>query len=98
MPRPASEGAMNRNIATLSKGFVIVSAVGALASVFLMGAPADAQYVAPPAEYIATTEPVYYEGHAAYWYGTTGTGATSTARGTTTTTSRRSSQSAEPMP
>jgi len=23
----------------------------------------------PPDEYIATTTPVYYEGHAAYWYG-----------------------------
>ncbi len=23
----------------------------------------------PPDEYIATTEPIYYEGHAAYWYG-----------------------------
>ena len=23
----------------------------------------------PPDAYIATTEPVYYEGHAAYWYG-----------------------------
>jgi hypothetical protein len=22
----------------------------------------------PPAAFIATTEPVYYEGHAAYWY------------------------------
>jgi hypothetical protein len=23
----------------------------------------------PPADYIATVQPVYYEGHAAYWYG-----------------------------
>jgi hypothetical protein len=23
----------------------------------------------PPDAYIATTEPVYFEGHAAYWYG-----------------------------
>jgi hypothetical protein len=60
---------MNRVIATLSKGLVIVSAAGALAAVSLIGAPANAQWVPPPAEYIATTEPVYYEGHAAYWYG-----------------------------
>jgi hypothetical protein len=60
---------MNRNITTLSKGFVIVSAIGGLAAVTLIGAPAAAQYVAPPAEFIATTEPVYYDGHAAYWYG-----------------------------
>ena len=60
---------MNRAIATLSKGFVIVSAVGALAAVSLVGVPAAAQWAPPPSEYIATTEPVYYEGHAAYWYG-----------------------------
>jgi hypothetical protein len=23
----------------------------------------------PPASYVVTTEPVYYEGHASYWYG-----------------------------
>jgi hypothetical protein len=59
---------MIRNIATLSKGLVIVSAVSALAAVFLVGSPADAQWIPPPAEYIATTEPVYYEGHPAYLY------------------------------
>jgi hypothetical protein len=59
---------MNRTIATLSKGFVIVSAVGALAAVCLIGAPAAAQWVPPPSEFVATTEPVYYEGHAAYLY------------------------------
>ena len=60
---------MNRVIATLSKGFVIVPAAGALTAVFLIGATASAQWVPPPPEFIATTEPVYYEGHAAYWYG-----------------------------
>ena len=59
---------MNRSIASLSRGFVIVSAFGALAAVGLVGRSAEAQWVPPPAEYIATTEPVYYEGHAAYWY------------------------------
>jgi hypothetical protein len=59
---------MNRMIATLSKTFVIVPAVGALATVLLVGAPASAQWDPPPPEYIASTEPVYYEGHAAYWY------------------------------
>jgi len=53
----------------LSKGLVILSSVGALAAVCAIGAPAAAQWVPPPAEYIATTEPVYYEGHASYWYG-----------------------------
>jgi len=56
---------MNRNIA---KGLVVVSALGAAAAVGLIGTPAAAQWVPPPAEWIATTEPVYYEGHAAYWY------------------------------
>jgi hypothetical protein len=46
-----------------------VSATGALAAVFLAGAPAAAQWAPPPPEYIATTEPVYFEGHASYWYG-----------------------------
>jgi hypothetical protein len=59
---------MNRNIAVLSKGFLIVSALGAFAAVSLSGTPAGAQWAPPPPEFIATTEPVYYEGHAAYWY------------------------------
>lgn len=60
---------MNRTIATLSKAFVTASSVGALAAVLLTALPAAAQWAPPPPEYIATTEPVYYEGHAAYWYG-----------------------------
>jgi hypothetical protein len=60
---------MNRIIATLSKGLVMVSALGALAAVSLLVAPAQAQWAPPPPEYVASTEPVYYEGHAAYWYG-----------------------------
>jgi hypothetical protein len=45
--------------------------VGALAAC-LQSAPALAQVeisVHPPAFYVATTAPVYYEGHASYWYG-----------------------------
>jgi hypothetical protein len=60
---------MNRIIVALSKGLMMVSAVGALAAVALVGTPALAQWAPPPPEYVATTEPVYYEGHAAYWYG-----------------------------
>jgi hypothetical protein len=60
---------MNRIIATLSKGIALVPAVGVVALVSLTGAPAEAQWAPPPPEYIATTEPVYYEGHPAYWYG-----------------------------
>ena len=53
---------------SLSKGLIIASAAGALAAVCLIGTPAEAQWAPPPPEYIASTEPVYYEGHAAYWY------------------------------
>jgi hypothetical protein len=60
---------MNRTIATLSKGLAIVSAVGAVAAVSLISTPAAAQWVPPPPEVVATLEPQYYEGHAAYWYG-----------------------------
>ena len=59
---------MNRIVVTVSKALAGVSAVGALAAISLIGTPAAAQWVPPPAEYIATTEPVYYDGHAAYWY------------------------------
>jgi hypothetical protein len=60
---------MNRNIAPLSKRVVIaLSTVGAIAAVSLMDTPAAAQGAPPPPEVIATTEPVYFEGHAAYWY------------------------------
>jgi hypothetical protein len=64
---------MNRKFVTLLtplKGLVIVSAVGALAAVSLIDAPAVAQqWVPPPPEFVATAQPEYYEGHAAYWYG-----------------------------
>jgi hypothetical protein len=60
---------MNRTTMTFSKPFVIVAALGALAAISTIGASAAAQWVPPPAEYIASTEPVYYEGHASYWYG-----------------------------
>ena len=59
---------MSRTIASLSKGLATVSAVGALAAVVLAAAPADAQWVPPPPEVVGTLDPVYYEGHAAYWY------------------------------
>jgi hypothetical protein len=59
---------MKRTTATISKGFVLVPAVGALAAALLVGAPAVAQWEAPTPEFVATTEPAYYEGHAAYWY------------------------------
>lgn len=65
----ATLGVMNRIVATLSRGFRVLPAVGAFAVAALLAAPAAAQWVPPPPEYIATTEPVYYEGHAAYWYG-----------------------------
>jgi hypothetical protein len=60
---------MNRVISALCKGFAVVPAVGALALVSLIGSTAEAQWAPPPPEFIATAEPIYYEGHAAYWYG-----------------------------
>jgi hypothetical protein len=60
---------MNRSIATLSKGLVIATAAGALAAISLLADRAEAQWVPPPSEVIATSEPVWYEGHAHYWYG-----------------------------
>jgi hypothetical protein len=59
---------MNRITLLMSKGFVFVPAAGVLAAALLVVAPAAAQWDPPPPEYIATTEPVYYEGHSAYWY------------------------------
>lgn len=55
-------------MSTTSKGFGILLAAGAVGAIALAGAPAAAQWVPPPPEYVATMEPVYYEGHAAYWY------------------------------
>jgi hypothetical protein len=55
---------MNRSLVTVLTGFVVASG--------LAGVPASAGVsiqVFPPAWYIATARPVYYEGHAAYWYG-----------------------------
>ena len=51
-----------------SKGFIIAAAVAAVGAAMLIGTPAAAQFFPPPPEYIASTEPVYFEGHAIYWY------------------------------
>jgi hypothetical protein len=59
---------MNRIKRTISKGFVLVPAAGVLAAALFVGAPAAAQWEPPPPEFVATTEPAYYEGHPAYWY------------------------------
>jgi hypothetical protein len=61
---------MNQTLLTMLKGAL---AVGAVTAGFIVAAPARAQVEVvvdgPSADYIATTDPVYYEGHAAYWYG-----------------------------
>jgi hypothetical protein len=59
---------MNSNSRTLANGLAVFSGAGMLAAVLFTSAPASAQWEPPPPEYIATTEPVYYEGHPAYWY------------------------------
>jgi hypothetical protein len=59
---------MTRNFVTTLKG--VLSAAALIAC--LSSSPARAQFevvVSPPSDYLATTEPVYFEGHAAYWYG-----------------------------
>jgi hypothetical protein len=72
---------MDRTISTFVKVAALASGLGVFAAVSFVGAPAahaqwtppppppqGGQWAPPPPEYIATTEPVYYEGHAAYWY------------------------------
>ena len=57
---------MTRNIVTFLKR---VACVGLLATC-LFSTEAQAQvFIPPPAEWLATTTPVYFEGRAAYWYG-----------------------------
>jgi hypothetical protein len=59
---------MNKTLVKLLKGALLMGAVSAA----LAATPAQAQIevrVGPPAWYIATTRPTYYEGHASYWYG-----------------------------
>jgi len=59
---------MTRTLVKLLKGALAAGAVAAC----LASAPAQAQVqvtISPPAWFIATNRPVYYEGHAAYWYG-----------------------------
>jgi hypothetical protein len=61
---------MNRNLVRFTKAFATtISALGVLGAVTLCSHTASAQeYDYPPPEYIATAEPVYYEGRPAYWY------------------------------
>jgi hypothetical protein len=54
---------------TLFKALSAVTVVGALGLTTLVSSVAHAQYPYPPDEYVAAYEPVYYGGHAAYWYG-----------------------------
>jgi hypothetical protein len=59
---------MHRLLLKLSKGALCLGAIAAC----LLATPARAQVeirISPPAWFIATTQPVYYEGHASYWYG-----------------------------
>jgi hypothetical protein len=52
-----------------------VVALGALGLATALSADAGAQVVVPvpfpppPPSFVATVQPVYYEGHASYWYG-----------------------------
>jgi hypothetical protein len=57
-----------RLVVTTMKSFFLAGAVAA----GLMSTPARAQVevsLFPPAAFVATSSPTYYEGHAAYWYG-----------------------------
>jgi len=59
---------MIRALMKLSKGALLAGVVGAC----LASTPAQAQVeiqIRPPSWFIATTRPVYYEGHASYYYG-----------------------------
>jgi hypothetical protein len=54
---------MNRRLVTMLTGAMVASCLALPA-----GAGVVIQ-IGPPAYYVATTTPVYYEGHATYWYG-----------------------------
>jgi hypothetical protein len=59
-------------LATMACAVSLVATVVATSGCWLEGravyaGPVYEDY--PPDAYIATTEPVYYEGHASYWYG-----------------------------
>jgi hypothetical protein len=62
-------------IGTLRRMARVLTLGAALAAFAGCGVEAGAEYPAggyedyPPDAYIATAEPVYYEGNAAYWYG-----------------------------
>jgi hypothetical protein len=54
---------------TVSRAVLMASSIAALSAIGLFSVRALAQEdVPPPPEYIATVEPIYYEGHPAYWY------------------------------
>jgi hypothetical protein len=67
MPIPSSQGILARSFAPVS-ALAFVAAVGLGATLAPATASAQQIVIGPSAEFIATTEPVYYEGHAAYWY------------------------------
>src|ERR1700722_11603847 len=74
MPRLDLQGAnpMKQTLRTFSAAWAAALGLGVLGSVSLCASTSSAAQeilAPPPPEYIATTEPVYYEGRAAYWYG-----------------------------
>jgi hypothetical protein len=60
---------------TLLRGVICALGLGAAAVAVGCDVGVEADYPAgyyadyPPDDYVATTEPVYYEGYPAYWYG-----------------------------
>jgi hypothetical protein len=59
---------MSKSRTTLCERFTLVAAMSAFSAGLLVAVPAAAQWDPPPPEFVATTEPAYFEGHAAYWY------------------------------
>src|SRR5208282_3471933 len=57
------------SVCAIALGAMLVASVGCDAEVVGADYPAGYYGDYPPDAYIATTEPVYYEGNAAYWYG-----------------------------
>jgi len=59
---------MKKTLVTMLNGALCAGAL----SLALSSTPAGAQVevsISPPAWFIATASPVYYDGHASYWYG-----------------------------
>jgi hypothetical protein len=67
MSCPSQTGFLRRIARALALGAIVVATPGCVPGIGVYGGGYDGDY--PPDSYIGTTEPIFFDGRANYWYG-----------------------------